>query len=393
VGAGDTSADLDSTAIVLSAGAITDAAANTATIALPATTIATGSAIVVNGAVSVQITGSTLASDNSYVDVTFSEGVFSTNGGAGALTITDFTRAFNQNGGTATDVTISNLTDTGGGALAGGESTIRVHLSVTGIPSGAESIEIQPADSNSIYNTVGVAVAASESTGTFTLFDQSLPSIATSTLSAYNSYIDVQFSEGVYNTSGGSGAVQSSDFGIIFIQNGGAATAAVISNVTKTNGTALAGGETAVRIVLAITGQPDGVETIEITPMDGSSVFDASGNAMLATQTTGVITLNPYTVPLAEGKVIIRNNIVNPSKGTHTTLNFRLTKSEKVNITVYDLAGRPVAELYDRVGSPGLNEVIWNGKNRRGQKVVPGVYYVVVRIGKERYVKKVLVVK
>ena len=60
---------------------------------------------------------------------------------------------------------------------------------------------------------------------------------------------------------------------------------------------------------------------------------------------------------------------------------------------MYDLAGRPVAELYDRVGSPGLNEVIWNGKNRRGQKVVPGVYYVVVRIGKERYVKKVLVVK
>jgi len=40
-----------------------------------------------------------------------------------------------------------------------------------------------------------------------------------------------------------------------------------------------------------------------------------------------------------------------------------------------------------------LNEVKWYGKNKKGRKVVPEVYFVVVTIGKERYVKKVLVVR
>lgn len=47
VGAGDTSSDLDSTAIALSGGTLHDAAGNDATVSLPATTIADGSAIVV----------------------------------------------------------------------------------------------------------------------------------------------------------------------------------------------------------------------------------------------------------------------------------------------------------------------------------------------------------
>ncbi len=47
VAAGDTSLDLDSTAVNLSAGTIVDATGNTAGISLPATTIATGSAIVI----------------------------------------------------------------------------------------------------------------------------------------------------------------------------------------------------------------------------------------------------------------------------------------------------------------------------------------------------------
>ncbi|MEW5847123.1 MAG: Ig-like domain-containing protein, partial [Bacteroidota bacterium] len=48
VGAGDNSADLDSTGIVLNGGTLRDAAGNNAIVALPATTIADGSAIVVD---------------------------------------------------------------------------------------------------------------------------------------------------------------------------------------------------------------------------------------------------------------------------------------------------------------------------------------------------------
>jgi flagellar hook assembly protein FlgD len=114
---------------------------------------------------------------------------------------------------------------------------------------------------------------------------------------------------------------------------------------------------------------------------------------MAGSQTTGTLMLHSYSLALAPGKVIIRNNIVEPKAGTHTTLNFKLTKVQKVTITVYDLAGRPVKVLYNRTGNIGLNEVIWDGKNRDGRTVVPGVYYIVVLIDKERYVHKVLVAR
>ena len=82
VGAGDNSADLDSTAINLSAGTIVDGSSNAAVIGLPATTIATGSAIVIDTtepSVS-SITSSTAdgtygAGNNIDVTITFSEAV------------------------------------------------------------------------------------------------------------------------------------------------------------------------------------------------------------------------------------------------------------------------------------------------------------------------------
>jgi hypothetical protein len=272
VGAGDFSPDLDATGITLSAGTITDAAGNNAAIALPATTIADGSAIVVK-------------------------------------------------------------------------------------------------------------------------FDQTPPSIVSGTIDALDTYIDVQFSEGVYGTAGGSGALSTADFTVTFNQNGGTATGVSVTSVSKNDGTSLAGGETVVRLHITVSGLSNGLETVTVTPVGVSSIFDQYGNPSPVTETTGPITLNVMATPLAPGKVIIRNNIVDPKAGTHTTLNFRLTKAQKVTITVYDLSGRPVAVLYNQTGNIGLNEVIWDGKNKNGRTVVPGVYYVVVLIDKERYVHKVLVAR
>jgi hypothetical protein len=52
-----------------------------------------------------------------------------------------------------------------------------------------------------------------------------------------------------------------------------------------------------------------------------------------------------------------------------------------------------VKKLYSRTADVGLTEVPWDGKNKRGRKVVQGVYYVVTKVGKKRYVHKVLVVR
>ena len=99
------------------------------------------------------------------------------------------------------------------------------------------------------------------------------------------------FSEGVYGTAGGSGALNTLDFSLTFAQNGGTATNVTIASVTKTNGSALAGGETVVRVNLNVAGMPSGVETIEINPADDYSIFDIGGNAASSSTTTGSIAL------------------------------------------------------------------------------------------------------
>lgn len=69
----------------------------------------------------------------------------------------------------ATALSISSIEKVGGGALTGGESQVLVNLNVTGTADGTETFEIQPIDGNSIFNSVDVAMEATETTGTITL--------------------------------------------------------------------------------------------------------------------------------------------------------------------------------------------------------------------------------
>ena len=169
-----------------------------------------------------------VASNNSYIDITMSEAVYNANAGSGALEATDFTLTFVQNSGNATGASISSVkqndsaTEGSATALAGGETVIRAFLSFTGTPSGVETITITPVNAASIYDVAGNAMAASQTTGAKTASDQLLPTITSVSLAANNSTIAVTLSESVYNTNGGSGALEASDFA--FSISGGTAT-------------------------------------------------------------------------------------------------------------------------------------------------------------------------
>ncbi|WP_370090427.1 T9SS type A sorting domain-containing protein [Ekhidna sp.] len=112
-------------------------------------------------------------------------------------------------------------------------------------------------------------------------------------LQASNAYLQVTFSEGVYNSGGLAVSTAGSEFTLNFLQNTGTATAAVIDDLTQTDdATPTAAGDNVIRFQLAVTGSTNGNETIAIVPTNGTSVYDASNNPMLGTQTTGVIPLN-----------------------------------------------------------------------------------------------------
>ncbi|MEC7935359.1 MAG: Ig-like domain-containing protein, partial [Candidatus Neomarinimicrobiota bacterium] len=110
-----------------------------------------------------EIDTSYIASDDSYIEVVFSDPVYTLASATGGLQINDFEIEFSQNGGNATNVEISNLTNVNGGGLVGGEDTIRINIAVTpgGQSSGVETLSIRPVDRNSIFNSFGIGLSRS----------------------------------------------------------------------------------------------------------------------------------------------------------------------------------------------------------------------------------------
>lgn len=156
-------------AIVLNGGSIEDSAGNSADVSL--NNVGNSSAVLVD-ALGPIIKSSTIAPDNSYIDVTFDEGVYGSNNGATPLTAPKFKITITSNGGIVTDAAIFSVkkndgqTSTSASAIAGGETTVRIFLTLTGgVSSGLESIEIMPTDGTSIYDIKGNPMAQTATTG------------------------------------------------------------------------------------------------------------------------------------------------------------------------------------------------------------------------------------
>ena len=65
----------------------------------------------------------------------------------------------------------------------------------------------------------------------------------------------------------------------------------------------------------------------------------------------------------------------NPFNPT-ATISFCLPKSDKVTITIYDLMGREVVRLIDGFRDAGQYEIIWDGRDSKGQQISTGLYII-----------------
>ena len=251
------------------------------------------------------IASSSLSSDNNYLDVTISEAVYNTNAGSGALESSDFSLTFAQNSGNATAATISsikkndNTAEGSATALSGGETVIRVFLSISSLPSGVETITITPVNGSSIYNTTGQAMGSSESTGAKTLKDKAPSTITGVSIASDNSTIAVTMSEAVYNTNGGNGALEASDF--TFTISGGAAS---LSSATPTS---ISSSGNVYTLGIGISGTPTGAETLSVNPVD-NGIYDALGNESITNQSNNSANLKDKAPPTISGVSLASDN-------------------------------------------------------------------------------------
>jgi len=86
------------------------------------------------------------------------------------------------------------------------------------------------------------------------------------------------------------------------------------------------------------------------------------------------------------------NNYPNPFN-TSTTISFYRTPNihKEAQIEIYNLKGQKVIELLivSQSQSPQVS-VTWDGKDNRGKKVGPGIYFIYMKTGKNVNVKKIV---
>ena len=62
-------------------------------------------------------------------------------------------------------------------------------------------------------------------------------------------------------------------------------------------------------------------------------------------------------------------------------------------LDIYDATGRLVRQIAESHANPGSNRVLWDGRNRSGERVAPGIYFCNLRWNGAQTTKRMLVVR
>ena len=76
-----------------------------------------------------------------------------------------------------------------------------------------------------------------------------------------------------------------------------------------------------------------------------------------------------------------------------TTLSYSLPKDEEVNITIFDIMGRPVKTIQNSYQTKGFKFIKWDAKNDRNEPVSAGLYLYTIQAGEFRQTKKMVLLK
>ena len=134
------------------------------------------------------------------------------------------------------------------------------------------------------------------------------------------------------------------------------------------------------------TPENSGLPALHILSLD----VDDKGNLWVGTMKGGLGVYSEGEISGTEAPVtmpkvhLLLENFPNPFN-PHTTFRYYLPVNGDIYLTIYDLQGGLVAELYRGYQSSGWHSVFWNGQNRYGVGCGSGVY--ICRLnGKDRYV-------
>ena len=118
-----------------------------------------------------------LATDNSYIDLFFNDGIYGDSDATGVIQPDDIDIELISNGSDVDSCFITSMTRTDSNQLSGGESSIRVLLEYNGTPDGNETIKLAPIVGAEIFDENGNQFFDISFTESIVLYDILPPSI------------------------------------------------------------------------------------------------------------------------------------------------------------------------------------------------------------------------
>jgi hypothetical protein len=258
------------------------------------------------------------------------------------------------------DITVS------GGALNSFSATSSTVYTATFTPSASGATTIDVA-ANTFTDAAGNNnTAATQFNWTY---DVTVPTISSVSLASDNSTIAVTMSVAVYNTSGGSGSLETSDFS--FSISGGTATlsSATPSSISASDNVYTLG----IPLFSAI---PDGSEVLTVNPTD-DGIYNAAGKEASTSQRNNTATLNKFDIPAmypSFGELINLQTIsINDSYITRVRASMAGTDidqdgKKEIFLALLDYGGNGGSvKGYEIDKNAKLNEV-WNADQYNGER-------------------------
>jgi len=78
---------------------------------------------------------------------------------------------------------------------------------------------------------------------------------------------------------------------------------------------------------------------------------------------------------------------------TETTVQYELPKETDIDISVYNMLGQKVRDLYSGKQSSGVHSVSWDGRGESGEKLSSGIYLLKIKAGEKEASTKVMFVR
>ncbi|WPE18422.1 Ig-like domain-containing protein [Candidatus Thioglobus autotrophicus] len=214
-----------------------------------------------------------------------------------------------------------------GDAQVTGTGTTAITINPTNDLSGGTEyyvlIDATAFDDSSSNSYAGISSTTALS---FTTADTTSPTISSTTVAADNSTIDVTFNEAVFNATGGSGALQASDFTISI--SGGTKT---LSSATPSS-ISISGN--VYTLGLDLSGAANGSETITVVPSSSTAIYDGSDNAASTSQSNNTVSLNSED---SSAPTLSSSSPTDGAGSVAVTSNIVLTFSETVDVESGDI--------------------------------------------------------